>query len=198
MSNDSFGRAVTRTPNSDTITLSGRLSGVGDYLGSYQFPTMSETATTMRPAPTAWITWVAALLGFGFQIIWFSSQFGSLSARIEESERRVAAIEQNGSPAVQAIRTEVSINSRRIGNLEDQYFSKVSNLLTDNAAHNERLINLHSEMESLRQWRLTHVEDDGNMAGRLAAIEHRLQQSEATQAAQERELSAIPRPRTRP
>ena len=35
MSNDSFGRAVTRTPNSDTITLSGRLSGVGDYLGSY-------------------------------------------------------------------------------------------------------------------------------------------------------------------
>jgi hypothetical protein len=159
---------------------------------------MSETATTMRPAPTAWITWVAALLGFGFQIIWFSSQFGSLSARIEESERRVAAIEQNGSPAVQAIRTEVSINSRRIGNLEDQYFSKVSSLLTDNAAHNERLINLHSEMESLRQWRLTHVEDDGNMAGRLAAIEHRLQQSEATQAAQERELSAIPRPRTRP
>ena len=35
MSNNSFGRAVTRTPNSDTITLSGRLSGVGDYLGSY-------------------------------------------------------------------------------------------------------------------------------------------------------------------
>ena len=28
MSNDSFGRAVTRTPNSDTITLSGRLSGL--------------------------------------------------------------------------------------------------------------------------------------------------------------------------
>jgi len=35
MSNDSFGRVVTRTPNSDIITLSGRLSGVGDYLGSY-------------------------------------------------------------------------------------------------------------------------------------------------------------------
>jgi hypothetical protein len=35
MSNDSFGHAVTRTPNSDTITPSGRLSGVGDYLGSY-------------------------------------------------------------------------------------------------------------------------------------------------------------------
>jgi hypothetical protein len=35
MSNDSFRRAVTRTPNSDTITLSGRLSGAGDYLGSY-------------------------------------------------------------------------------------------------------------------------------------------------------------------
>ena len=35
MSNNSFGRAVTRTPNSDIITLSGRLSGVGDHLGSY-------------------------------------------------------------------------------------------------------------------------------------------------------------------
>jgi hypothetical protein len=158
----------------------------------------SGTRTPTAPASTNWIPWVAALLGFGFQIIWFSSQFGSLSARIEESERRVAAIEQNGSPAVQAIRTEVSINSRRIGNLEDQYFTKVSNLLTDNAGHNERLINLQSEMESLRQWRLAHVGDDGNMAGRLAAIEHRLQQFEAAQGALEREIAAMPRPRTRP
>ena len=159
---------------------------------------MSETATTMRPTSAGWIPWVAALLGFGFQIIWFSSQFGSLSARIEESERRVAAIEQNGSPAVQAIRTEVSINSRRIGNLEDQYFSKVSNLLTDNAAHNERLNNLQNEMESLRQWRLAHVGDDGNTSGRLAAIGHRLEQLEGVQAALERDVAAIPRPRTRP
>ena len=36
MSNNSFGRPVTHTPNSDTITLSGRLSGAGDYLGSYE------------------------------------------------------------------------------------------------------------------------------------------------------------------
>ena len=35
MSNDSFGRAVTRTPNSNTITLSSRISGASDYLGSY-------------------------------------------------------------------------------------------------------------------------------------------------------------------
>jgi hypothetical protein len=159
---------------------------------------MSETATTMRPASSAWIPWVAALLGFGFQIIWFSSQFGSLSARIEESERRVAAIEQNGSPAVQAIRTEVSIDSRRVGNLEEQYFAKVGNLLTDNAAHNERLNHIQSEMDSLRQWRIAHVGDDSNMNGRLVAIDNRLQQFEAGQAALEREVAAIPRPRTRP
>jgi len=36
MSNDSFGRPVTHTPNSDTITPSGRLSGAGDYLASYR------------------------------------------------------------------------------------------------------------------------------------------------------------------
>jgi hypothetical protein len=66
---------------------------------------MSDTAGT-RTASTTWIPWVAALLGFGFQIIWFSSQFGSLSARIEESERRVQAIEQNGSPVVQATRKD--------------------------------------------------------------------------------------------
>ena len=99
---------------------------------------------------------------------------------------------------MQAIRTEVSINSRRIGNLEEQYFAKVSNLLTDNAAHNERLNHLQSEMDSLRQWRVSHVGDDANMDGRLAAIDHRLQQFEAEQAALERELAAIPRPRTRP
>jgi chromosome segregation ATPase len=163
-----------------------------------EIPAMSETGTTARPSSTTWIPWVAALLGFSFQIIWFSSQFGSLSARIEESERRVAAIEQNGSPAVQAIRTEVSINSRRIANLEDQYFSKVSMLLTDNAAHNERLNNLQSEVESLRQWRLTHVGEDGNVGGRVAALDRRLQQFEAAQAALEREVAAMPHPRPRP
>jgi hypothetical protein len=157
----------------------------------------TRTASTV-PTSTNWIPWVAAMLGFGFQIVWFSSQFGSVSARIEESERRVAAIEQNGSPAVQAIRTEVSINSRRIGNLEDQYFSKVSSLLTDNAAHNERVNNLQGEMASLRQWRLAHVGDDGNMSGRLAEIERRLQQFEAAQAAMAGEVAAIPHPRTRP
>jgi hypothetical protein len=107
----------------------------------------SETRTApSAPASTNWIPWVAALLGFGFQIIWFSSQFGSLSARIEESERRVAAIEQNGSPVVQAIRTEVSINSRRIGNIEDQYSTKVSGLLTDNAAQIEQLKHMRGDM----------------------------------------------------
>ncbi|HEY2617689.1 MAG TPA: hypothetical protein VGI78_10160 [Acetobacteraceae bacterium] len=57
---------------------------------------MSDTAVprtaTTATGSTNWIPWVAALLGFGFQIVWFSSQFGSVSARIEESERRVAAI----------------------------------------------------------------------------------------------------------
>ena len=37
-------------------------------------------------------------------------------------------------------------------------------------------------MASLRQWRLAHVGDDGNMSGRLAEIERRLQQFEAAQA----------------
>ncbi|HEY2617688.1 MAG TPA: hypothetical protein VGI78_10155 [Acetobacteraceae bacterium] len=53
-------------------------------------------------------------------------------------------------------------------------------------------------MESLRQWRLAHVGDDGNTAGRLAEIERRLQQFDTAQAALEREVAAIPRPRTRP
>jgi uncharacterized protein involved in exopolysaccharide biosynthesis len=159
---------------------------------------MTDTETATRPVSAAWIPWVAALLGFGFQIIWFSSQFGSLSARIEESERRVAAIEQNGSPAVQAIRTEVSINSRRIGNLEDQYFSKVGNLLTDNAAHNERLNNLQSEMESIRQWRLSHMADDGATGGRVATLDHQLQQLQAEQAALAREVANLPRAKPRP
>ena len=49
MSNDSFGRVVTRTPNPDTITLSRRLSGVGDYLGSYLV--CSVGAMWYRPGP---------------------------------------------------------------------------------------------------------------------------------------------------
>ncbi len=163
---------------------------------------MSDTAPPTRPGSgsgpsTSWIPWVAALLGFGFQIIWFSSQFGSLSARIEESERRVAAIEQNGSPAVQAIRTEISIDSRRIGSLEDQYFSKVGNLLTDNAAHTERLNSLQSEMEALRQWRITHTTEDGGIGGRLAALERQLQELRAEQASLVREVAGIPHPRPR-
>src|SRR6516165_12744162 len=107
--------------------------------------TMSD-APPARSTSGSWIAWVAALLGFGFQVVWFSSQFGSLSARIEESERRVQAIEQNGSPVVQAIRTEVSINSRRIANIEELYGTKVSGLLTDNAAHTEQLSRLQADL----------------------------------------------------
>ena len=142
---------------------------------------MREAVGTRAPS-TAWIPWVAALLGFGFQVIWFSSQFGSVSARIEESERRVQSIVQNGSPSVQAIRTEVSINSRRLGILEEQYATRVANLLTDNAAQNERLSRLQQDVESLKQWRLSHVGDDSNSDGRLAALDRQMQQIQAEQA----------------
>ena len=142
---------------------------------------MREAVGTRAPS-TAWIPWVAALLGFGFQVIWFSSQFGSVSARIEESERRVQSIEQNGSPSVQAIRTEVSINSRRLGILEEQYATRVANLLTDNAAQNERLSRLQQDVELLKQWRLSHVGDDSNSDGRLAALDRQMQQIQAEQA----------------
>ena len=158
---------------------------------------MSDTTGT-RTASTTWIPWVAALLGFGFQIIWFSSQFGSLSARIEDSERRVQAIETNGSPVVQAIRTEVSINARRISNLEEQYGTKVSGLLTDNAAHAEQLRHLQGNMDSLLQWRVSHIGEDANMDGRLAEIDHQLQQLQAQQATLVRDLAVIPHPRPRP
>jgi uncharacterized protein involved in exopolysaccharide biosynthesis len=158
---------------------------------------MSDTTGT-RTASTTWIPWVAALLGFGFQIVWFSSQFGSLSARIEDSERRVQAIEANGSPVVQAIRTEVSINSRRISSLEEQYGTKVSGVLTDNAAHAERLRHLQGNMDSLLQWRVSHIGEDANMDGRLAEIDHQLQQLQVQQTTLIRDLAAIPHPRPRP
>ena len=158
---------------------------------------MSDTTGT-RTASTTWIPWVAALLGFGFQIIWFSSQFGSLSARIEDSERRVQAIETNGSPVVQAIRTEVSINARRISNLEEQYGTKVSGVLTDNAAHAEQLRHLQGNMDSLLQWRVSHIGEDANMDGRLAEIDRQLQQLQAQQTTLVRDLAAIPHPRPRP
>jgi uncharacterized protein involved in exopolysaccharide biosynthesis len=138
------------------------------------------------------------LLGFGFQIVWFSSQFGSLSARIEDSERRVQAIEANGSPVVQAIRTEVSINSRRISSLEEQYGTKVSGVLTDNAAHAEQLRHLQGNMDSLLQWRVSHIGEDANMDGRLAEIDHQLQQLQVQQTTLIRDLAAIPHPRPRP
>jgi predicted nucleic acid-binding Zn-ribbon protein len=158
---------------------------------------MSDTTGT-RTASTTWIPWVAALLGFGFQIIWFSSQFGSLSARIEDSERRVQAIEANGSPVVQAIRTEVSINSRRISSLEEQYGTKVSGVLTDNAAHAEQLRHLQGNMDSLLQWRVSHIGEDANMDGRLTEIDRQLQQLQAQQATLVRDLAVIPHPRPRP
>jgi len=140
---------------------------------------MSGSADGARAMSSGWIPWVAALLGFGFQIIWFSSQFGSLSARIEDAERRVALIEQNGSPVVQGLRTEVTINGRRISNLEDLYNTKVSSALTQEAADNERLNHLKDDVDALRQWQLQHMRDDGGFDGRISAIDHELQQLEA-------------------
>ena len=99
---------------------------------------------------------------------------------------------------MQAIRTEVSINSRRISNLEEQYGTKVSGVLTDNAAHAERLRHLQGNMDSLLQWRVSHIGEDANMDGRLAEIDRQLQQLQAQQATLVRDLAAIPHPRPRP
>ena len=129
-----------------------------------------------RRVAGAWIPWVAALLSFGFQIIWFSSQFGSLSARIEDAERRVALIEQNGSPSVQGLRTEVTINGRRISTLEDLYNTKISNALTDGAAHDEMLNHVQADLETLKHWQLDHIREDGDFDGRIATLDRQLQQ----------------------
>ena len=140
---------------------------------------MSGSIDGVPTHSSVWVPWVAALLGFGFQVIWFSSQFGSLSARIEDAERRVALIEQNGSPVVQGLRTEVTINGRRIGNLEDLYNSKVSNALTQTAADTERLNHIKDDVDTLRQWQVSHLRDDGDLNGRLAALEREQQRLDA-------------------
>ena len=58
----------------------------------------------------------------------------------------------------------------------------MANLLTDNAAQNERLSRLQQDVESLKQWRLSHVGDDSNSDGRLAALDRQMQQIQAEQA----------------
>lgn len=141
----------------------------------------------------AWIPWVAALLGFGFQIIWFSSQFGSLSARIEDAERRVALIEQNGSPSVQGLRTEVTINGRRISTLEDLYNTKISNALTDSAAHDEMLNHVQADLEALKHWQLDHIREDGNVDGRIATLDHQLQELATEHRALQQEVLSLSR-----
>ena len=58
----------------------------------------------------------------------------------------------------------------------------MANLLTDNAAQNERLSRLQQDVELLKQWRLSHVGDDSNSDGRLAALDRQMQQIQAEQA----------------
>jgi hypothetical protein len=158
---------------------------------------MSETSAP-RPRGATWIPWVGALLGFVFQGSWFSSQFGAVTAKVEEAERRVTTLEQNGSPMVQATRTEVSINSRRLTNLEEAYSAKVSNLFTDNASQNERVRLALDELDNLRRWRLEHVRADGQMEGRIGALDHQLQLLQADHATLMRDAAANPRSKSRP
>jgi hypothetical protein len=148
---------------------------------------------SVRTASSVWVPWVAALLGFGFQVIWFSSQFGSLSARIEDTERRVALIEQNGSPVVQGLRTEVTINGRRITTLEDLYNSKVNGVLTEVAAHDERLKVMQADLNSIKQWQVEHIRDDGAVDGRITTLDRQLQQLAAEHRALEQEVVSLSR-----
>jgi hypothetical protein len=117
----------------------------------------------------------ATLASFGFQVIWFSSQFGSLSARIEDAERRVT-LEQNGSPVVQGLRTEVTINGRRISTLEDLYNSKVNSVLTEIATHDERLNHVQADLNSVKQWQVDHIRADGTVDGRIVTLDRQILQ----------------------
>ena len=59
MSNRTIGRAVTRAPNSHTITPPGRLSGVGGYLGCYDltFEIVLIALVVVWLANIAYVVW---------------------------------------------------------------------------------------------------------------------------------------------
>ena len=127
-----------------------------------------------------------AATGFLAQVLWFSTQYGQQSAKLEELDHRLAQIEANGSPAVAGIRpqvdealrrvafletlvptiqgakTQIEVDLRRIDQIERVVPDQIQKLFIDDGLQESRLSRNTIEIERLRDWRVAQL--DVNLA----------------------------------
>lgn len=160
---------------------------------------MSESANATARMGNIWVPLGVALLGFAAQVLWFSAQFGGVTAKIDELERRVTLIEQVGSPALssmrpmvdemqrrmtgfeqgaipplQAMRAQIDINTRRTEALDHDVPVELARIGTALATQSQTITGIDREVQRLRDWRFSQTSENSSDAARDAVQDRSL------------------------
>jgi len=139
-----------------------------------------------------------AATGFLAQVLWFSTQYGQQSAKLEELDHRIAKIESNGSPAVAGLRpqvdetlrritfletlvpdiqgqkTQVEVNARRLDQIERVVPDQIQKLFVDDALQETKLARATIEIERLRDWQVAQYEVIAAIQRDVAVVQARI------------------------
>jgi hypothetical protein len=139
-----------------------------------------------------------AAAGFLAQVLWFSTQYGQQSAKLEQLDHRLAQIESNGSPAlagfkpqidesvrrlgaleslvptIQSETTQIEANSRRLDQIEHLVPDQIQKLFIDNALQTSGITRNTAEIERLRDWRVAQLETNAAMQRDIAVLQGRI------------------------
>jgi chromosome segregation ATPase len=131
---------------------------------------------TTPPRPTellnSSVTWTIVAIGLSvIGYAWYlAAQQGTSQNQITDLERRMATLETSGSPGVQALKTQLEINSNRLGIVEQSIGKNINDLLIQNATQDSVLKDVQGEVGRLRDWRVSETNEISEVRKSLAEI----------------------------
>ena len=136
-----------------------------------------------------WLTVGVALFG---QALWFSWQYGTLSEKVGEVERRATVIEAQGSPLAGTLKNQVDVDGRRLAEIERYVPDRLLALSISETSAETRLSNLEHAVNTLVPDRLLKIATDGaTFEQRIAALEREIRLIDQRQQARLRDEKRV-------
>lgn len=121
------------------------------------------------------VPWLTVGIGLFIQMLIFSWQYGGLSTRVTENDRRLADMESHGPANMGPLKTQIEVNDHRLDAIERNVPDRVNNLAITVATQNARIESLANLMTDIDRWRDGRAAVDTNVAAQINQIMGRLQ-----------------------